>query len=200
MHPLINGLSDHDGQIITFLNIANSVPRHIYTITRKMNRHSIKNFTLLLSYENWEDVFLEKDVNILFNNFLNTYLSIFYANFPNIKTKNAYDPKPWLTTGIRISCANKRILYLTYRKSNNPTHRQYYKSYCQILSKVMLAKKLHYNNHIIKSKNKPKTTLNIVRTITSNRNTNNNIPTMNVNNKLSSNSLKIVNAFNSYFY
>ena len=71
-HPLINGLSDHDGQIITFSNIANSAPRHIYTITREINRHTIMDFTLLLSYENWEDVFQEKDVNILFNNFLNT--------------------------------------------------------------------------------------------------------------------------------
>jgi len=200
VHPLINGLSDHDGQIKTFLNIANSVPRHISTITRKINRHSIKNFTLLLSYENWEDVFLEKDVDTLFNNFLNTHLRIFYASFPNIKTKNAYNPKLWLTTGIRISCANKRKLYLTYRKINNPTQIQYYKSYCQILSKViMLTKKLHYNNLISKSNNKPKTTWNIVRTITSNRNTNNNITTMNVKNKFSSNSLKIANAFNSHF-
>ena len=105
-----NGLSDHDGQIITFSNITNSVPRHTYTITREINSHTIMNFTLLLSYENWEDVFLEKDVNILFNNFLNTYLRIFFASFPNTKTKNAYKPKPWLTTGIRISCANKKEL------------------------------------------------------------------------------------------
>ena len=162
VHPFINGLSDHDGQIITFSNIANSVPGQIYTITREINSHTIMNFTLLLSYENWEDVFLEKDVNILFNNFLNTYLRIFYASFPNIKTKNAYNPKPWLTTGIRISCATKRELYLTYRKSNNPIHKEYYKTYCQILSKVIMsAKKLYYNNLIMKSNNKPKTTWNI---------------------------------------
>jgi hypothetical protein len=85
VYPLINGLLDHDGQIITFANIVNTVPRHTYTITRKTNSHTIMNFTLLLSYENWDDVFMEKDVNILFNNFLNSYLRIFYASFPNIK-------------------------------------------------------------------------------------------------------------------
>jgi len=100
VHPLINCLSDHDGQIITFSNVANSVPRHRFTLARKINRHTIKNFTLLLHYENWEDVFLEKDVNILFNNFLSTYLRIFYASFPNVKTKNTYNLKLWLTTGI----------------------------------------------------------------------------------------------------
>jgi hypothetical protein len=66
VHPVINGLSDHDGQIITFSNIANSVPRHISTSTRNINSHTIRNFTLL-SYESWEYVFLEKDVNVLFN-------------------------------------------------------------------------------------------------------------------------------------
>jgi hypothetical protein len=157
----INGPSDHDGQIITFSNITNSVPRHISTSTRKINSHSIRNFTLLLSYESWEDVFLEKDVNILCNNFINTHLRIFYTSFQNIKTKNTYNPKRWLTTGIRISSANKRKLYLTYRKSNNPIHKEYYKSYCQILSKVMTsAKKLYYYNLIMKCNNKPKTTGN----------------------------------------
>jgi hypothetical protein len=51
----------------------------------------------------------------------------------------------------------------------------------------------------MKSNNKPKTTWNIVRTITKNKNTTNNITTMNVNNKLSSNPQTIVNAFNTHF-
>jgi hypothetical protein len=46
----------------------------------------------------------------------------------------------------------------------------------------------------MKSNNKPKTTWNIVRTITTN-----NITTMNVNNKLSSNPQTIANASNTYF-
>jgi hypothetical protein len=185
VHPHINGLSDHDGQIITFFNSARFVPRNTFTIARKINEQSIKMFKLFLSYENWEDVFLEKDVNILFNNFLNTYLRIFYASFPNVKTKNTYNPKPWLTTGIRISCTNKRKLYLTYRQSKNPFLKEHYKTYCLILSKViLLAKKLHYNNLINKSNNKPKTTWNLVRTITNNRKTDNNFTTMNVENKL----------------
>ena len=149
VHPLINGLSDHDGQIITFSNVFYSVPRHMFSISRKINTHTIRNFTLLLIYENWEDVFLEKDVNILFNNFLNTYLRIFYASFPNVKTKHTHNQKPWITSGIRISCTNKRKLYLTCRQSNNSTLKEHYKAYWQTLSKViMLAKNLYYNNLI----------------------------------------------------
>ena len=72
VYPFINSLSDHDGEIITFSNIVNFASRQTITLTRKINNHTIMNFILLLSYENWDDVFLEKDVNILFNNFLNT--------------------------------------------------------------------------------------------------------------------------------
>ena len=38
-----------------------------------------------LSYENWENVFdseCDNDVNVIFNNFLNTHLMIFYSRFP----------------------------------------------------------------------------------------------------------------------
>ena len=70
VHPLINGLSDRDAQIITLSNIFISIPRHVFSYTKKIDSNSISKFTFLLSYENWEDVFLEKNVN----NFLNTYL------------------------------------------------------------------------------------------------------------------------------
>ena len=63
----------------------------------------------------------------------------------------------------------------------------------------MAAKKLHYNMLLLKSNNKPKTTWNIVKTITSNKNTINTISTMNINDKLSSNPRAIANAFNTYF-
>jgi len=62
VHPLINGLSDHDAQIITLSNIFISLPRHVFSFTRKINKYSISKFTSLLSYENWEDVFLETNV------------------------------------------------------------------------------------------------------------------------------------------
>jgi len=65
------------------------------------------------------------------------------------KQKKVYNTKPSLTLGIRISCGNRRKLYLTYRKSNNPLHKGHYKSYCHILPEViMAANKLYFNNCI----------------------------------------------------
>jgi len=200
VYPTINGLSNHDAQIITLSNIFIFIPKHVFSYTRKIDSNSISKFTFLLSFENWEDVFLEENVNIIFNNFLNTYLRIFYASFPVTKSQNSYKSNPWLTNGIKISYVNKRKLYLTYRNSNDPNHKEYYKKYCQILTTViMAAKKLHYNKFLLKSNNKPKTIWNLVKTITNNKNTINTISTMNINDKLSSNPLAIANAFNSYF-
>jgi len=151
-------------QIITLSNIFISVPRHVFSFTRKISNYSISKFTSLLSYENWEDVFLETNVNIIFNNFLNTFLRIFLSSFPIIKSKYSYKQKPRLTTGIRISCANTRKLYLTYRNSNDPNVKEYYKKYCRTLARVIMsAKKLYYNKLLLKSNNKPKTTWNIVK-------------------------------------
>jgi hypothetical protein len=53
------------------------------------------------------------------------------------------NPKPWLTTGIKTSCTNKRKLYLLHRKSNDPELKIYYKNYCKIPTKcIILAKKV----------------------------------------------------------
>jgi len=63
----------------------------------------------------------------------------------------------------------------------------------------MSATKLYYNKHLLKSNNKPKTTWNIVKSITNNKNTINNISIMSIKDKLSINPLGIANAFNTYF-
>jgi len=56
-----------------------------------------------------------------------------------------------------------------------------------------------YHNRLLLILNKPKTTWNSVRTITNNKNINNNISTMNIKDKLMSNPRDIANAFNTYF-
>ena len=116
----------------------------------------------MLNFENWQDVFFEDNVNFIFNNFLSTYLRISYANFQITKSKSNQNSKPWLKNGIRISSANKRKLYLTYRNNNL---KKYYKKYCKILTNIIIAaKRLHYNRLLLNSNNKTKTTWNIVKT------------------------------------
>jgi hypothetical protein len=86
--PLINGLSDHDAQIIEILNSYYVNPKKNHKLTRKMDNNTVLNFITSLSYENWDEVFLDEEVNLIFNNFMNTYIRIFNASFPIIRRRN----------------------------------------------------------------------------------------------------------------
>jgi hypothetical protein len=107
VYPHINGLSDHDAQIMEILNLYYVNTKQHYEFTRKIDNNTILNFTNSLSYVNWEEVFLEGDVNIIFNNFTNIYLRNFNANFPIIKRKRPIKSNPWVTSGIKILCSTK---------------------------------------------------------------------------------------------
>ena len=70
---------------------------------RNYDDSSISEFNMNLSYENWENVFnsaSDNDINIIFNNFLNMYLRIFYCCFPLHKFLVRNKCKGWLTKGI----------------------------------------------------------------------------------------------------
>jgi hypothetical protein len=119
----------------------------------------ILEFNFKLTYESWDNVFLYDDVNLSFNYFLNTYLRIFYSSFPIKKIHYTSHTKAWLTQGIKISCINKRKLFLNSRNSNDCEIKNYYNKYCKVLVDVIkLAKKIHYNNLLVNSSNKTKTT------------------------------------------
>jgi hypothetical protein len=165
--PIINGLSDHDAQFLKIninLNTLYNNKSHQYQtdFRRNIDEYSMVEFQNNSSYESWEQVFDSNNVNEMFNSFLNTYLRIFYASFP-LKKINHNTKTPWITTGIKTSCMQKRKLYLLFRNSTNQHIKGHYKRYCNILSKVIKeAKKRHYDNQIKNSANKNKTTWDIV--------------------------------------
>jgi hypothetical protein len=69
--PFPNDLSDHDAQILT-INIPVQMQSDRSKFVRKINKHTILDFTYNLSNESWECVFNNNDVNLMFNSFLNT--------------------------------------------------------------------------------------------------------------------------------
>ena len=73
VYPLINGLSDNDGQIIKLDNISMQTQSSDTKIIRNFNREYIHDFQKKLSYEIWDTIFGENDVNKIFNNFHNTF-------------------------------------------------------------------------------------------------------------------------------
>jgi hypothetical protein len=83
--PFINGLSGHDAQLITLMNskVPNSVTESIPI--RNIIKNNILEFQMLLSREQWDNIFGNNNVNNMFNNFHNTYLRCFNACFPKNK-------------------------------------------------------------------------------------------------------------------
>lgn len=70
--------------------------------------------------------------------------------------------KGWLTTGIRTSCHRKRLLYEEKKLGFATEH--YYKDYCRILRKVIVAAKIKYNsNTILTARNKQQAAWKIIK-------------------------------------
>jgi hypothetical protein len=51
------------------------------TYIRKINKNTVAEFQLQLGWEQWDNIFGNNNVNILFNNFLNTFLRCYYSSF-----------------------------------------------------------------------------------------------------------------------
>jgi hypothetical protein len=135
--PFNNGLSDHEAQILVIENIVLTKQRNNIATKGDINDQSMLEFQLLLSHKNWKEIFMEVDANISFNKFLNIYLRIFHSCFIKKRKISNTLSKPWLTKGIKISCNQKRELYLMARDNNEIELKLYYKCYCKILSKVV---------------------------------------------------------------
>ena len=128
IYPIMNGLSDHDAQLITLNKIGPNPPIKQTIEIRKFDKLSINDFLIKLSYETWDTTFLSNDVNEMFNTFQDTYLKIFYSSFPLKKIQMTSKRNSWITIGIQTSCKHKRELSIACKK--NPELRNCYKKYC----------------------------------------------------------------------
>jgi exonuclease III len=85
--PYISGLSDHDTHLLKLNNLAQPIGIIKPIYTRSINKHAIAEFHSLLSWEQWDNVFGVNSVNIMLNNFLNTYLRCYYCSFEKKKKR-----------------------------------------------------------------------------------------------------------------
>jgi len=96
--PDINGLSDHEEQIIMIENIVLTKQINNIITKRDINDQSILEFQLLPSHENSENIFMVDDPNTSFNTFLNIYLRIFHSCFIKKHTASKCFDQPFIHT------------------------------------------------------------------------------------------------------
>jgi len=163
LYPLINGLSDHDAQLL-ISNMGQKKEKECYTYTkRKINKHTIADFQLKLRHEIWKLLLDGNDVNKIFNSFLNIFLRIYCSSFLLIQAKSKMNKNSWITPGIITSCKHKRELFKELQINNNDTLLSYYRDYTKILSAVIrMAKIIEHDKLIQNSHNKAESTWGIV--------------------------------------
>jgi len=83
-----------------------------------------------------------KDVNKIFNSFLNGLLRIYSAIFPLIQAKNKMNQNSWIIPGIITSCKHRRELCKEVQNNNNASAASYYRDYSKILSMVIRKAKI----------------------------------------------------------
>jgi hypothetical protein len=89
----------------------------------------------------------------------------------------------WMTRGtsMMVSINRKRELYLNSKCSNDRGLKDFYKLYCNILTRVIREAKQHYSRKSSASKNKIKTTWNVVKSETGRKIDTEEIPTISYN-------------------
>jgi hypothetical protein len=138
IEPVINGLSDHDAQLLVIKNIESISNYHNYRKrTRLINKDTVKEFITHLSNKNWNSVSNSNDVNSKFNTFINIFLRNFEANFPTKTAKRISENNEWITKGIKTSCKHKRDLYLNCQSSNNQLMKIHLRKYARYLLKSL---------------------------------------------------------------
>jgi hypothetical protein len=199
LSPMYNGISDHDAQLVLIHDITIFSHSKRSRTKRKIYKSSLLNFSLSLSTEQWKEIFDKKEVNIMFNTFLNIFLRYFCNSFPKICARFYINTKAWITSSIKSKSNIKRHLYISYKESNNPNIQTYYRIFCKALSRnIVKVKCLYYDEQIKKSQNTTKTTWNIVKSLTGRKPHHETIPDLNVFDKSYINTKMVVDSFNKY--
>jgi hypothetical protein len=145
-------------------------------------------------------MFEDKDVHILFNSFLNTYLRLFYTSFLLKSPKSSINSKEWITPSIKMQCHLKRGLYLLSKNNTDSNLKNCYKALRKSLSNnITKAKCSYYNKLLHNSNNKTSATWAVVKTETCRTNTNEGVTTISVNGNLIDNPQLISDSFNNHF-
>ena len=118
---------------------------------------------------NWGLFDSRVNTNVLFDQFSNTFSTLYDKHFPlkkhNIKTKDLMTP--WMTKGMKKSSKQKQKLYIKYLKSKTEKAEREYKNYKNLFEKLRKkGKQSYYSSLIEKYKNYSKKTWQIMKEIT----------------------------------
>jgi hypothetical protein len=119
--------------------------------TRKISGPSITAFTEDLIQINWSPLYDIDNPNLAYNIFHEIISNLYNKHFPwsNTKTvtKKEFPRNPWITEGLLRSINNKQHLYKRFLSRPNALNEKRYKTYCNVLTRVIRqCKRNHFTN------------------------------------------------------
>ena len=205
-------LSDH--RAILFSIPTPNLPMMETSNFRQLTEENLYFFEHFLSQENWTEIFNSNDVNTVYDNFLNRFLYAFNLFIPKTSKsifKNKNYSKNWITPELQKMSEQKRLLFLLIKdiKINNTNIDENvhaltnkYKQICMHLKKnIVKQKQTFYNNEINNSKDKIKSSWQLVKRTGKNNNSKQYVTAVKKsdNNAIVNNPKEISEEFNHFF-
>lgn len=200
---LLNDISDHL-PVYCSLNRCNTAKnkcsKFIYA-QRIIDDEKIYNLIDKLNNTQWN--ITDVDVNNSYNNFSNTFISLYNDSFPVttrcVKTYRS-NTKPWFTTALNRSVKRKAALYNKWIHSRESSDLTRYKKYKNKLTSLMrLAEKNYYNNKFIEIEGDLKKTWKLIKSILPKSSLTNSRMELNIDGKATADRQNISDKFNQYF-
>lgn len=135
-YVLNTALCDHHAQVLCMDGVdifQSNSGKNNFILKRVISENKIGHFRRELQNVDWTSVYEFNDVDNAYNAFLNILKNHFNQIFVFKKINITKQRKSWISTGIRTSCRNKRILY--YKKIKGQISGEYFSRYCKILKK-----------------------------------------------------------------
>jgi len=170
---------------------------------RQGNTTNIRKFTQSLSEIVWSDVLNETDTEKAYNQFLETYGSLYEKCFPKKTTKISQHSrkKPWLSSGLLKSIRRKNKLYTKYVKNPTPLNHSIYKKYRNKLNHLLkTTKKDYYHKKFNEATSNIKQTWSLINEVINRNKSNSAGPNkIQIGTKTTENKDEICNEFNDFF-
>jgi len=162
---LISDISDHFP--IFCFSKSSTYKTHSIIKARNFSDENIDQFKLQLQNINWEFLTILQNAQTAYNEFSDTFFTLFDLYFPLITKKvnrNLNRINPWFTRGLLVSRQQKNILYKEMLNNPFDPYVSSYKNYRNLYNKIVRAsKKLFFESEILKNQSDSRKTWQILR-------------------------------------
>ena len=201
---LVSHLSDHFPIFHCIKAVSPSIPPKLVE-SRNFSKANLTLFNNSLLRYNWSSVIECKDPQLSYNNFSDSFFSLYNLHFPITKfkfNKNYNKLEKWMSKGILTSRREKNRLSKLCFTHPNPTNSAIFKKYRNLYNKIIrAAKKMSYDKLFKKFQSNLSKTWQLINEVINKKpkKENNTFSQLLINNCKISDPFEIANKFNDFF-